>query len=107
VIITVHIDTETGQVTVDRVTFDGCAVEVLAAPEPSPEPEPEDEFTLIPCPPAPIVAVAPPMAVPPRLVGQPGDQGLQERVVNAMARLLLEKQAHVAALKSEKNRGAA
>lgn len=109
-IVTIHVDTDTGQVTIDRVSIDGSAIEVAAHPEPVSEPQgqleaTDDGFDLEPV--TSIVAMAPPARVAPRLVGSPGDTSLPDRIVDAMARMLLEKQAHVAALKAEKARGAA
>ncbi len=109
-IITVHIDTETGQVTVDRVSLDGHAVEPAPAPEPASSSEgqleaEDDGFELEPM--AQVIAMAPPPRVAPRVAGSPGDTALQDRIVDAMARMLLEKQNMVAALKAEKAKGAA
>lgn len=107
-ILTIHVDLTTGQVTVDQLSMEGRNVSVAPPAQTAPTPQPDEPTPALELEPstapqiatvAPLLAVAPPAIVPPRV--DPG-AGLQEHIANAFARLLLEKQNQVAAAKARK-----
>lgn len=107
-ILTIHVDLTTGQVTVDQLSMEGRDVSAAPTAQAAPTPEPDEPTPALQLEPStapqnaplvPLVAVAPPITVQPR---QDAGAGLQEHIANAFARLLLEKQNQVAAAKARK-----